>query len=258
MARDFDGTGDYISNNSFAWTGTDDMSVFWWSYVPSPDKQAFTFTIGTTNLAGDRILSHAPWDDGTLYWDYGNATAGDGRLSTSYVAYMDKWTSIGLLATSAELMKIYLDGVEVATQDFRGAPTNKTRITIGSDAIGSSSLSHKGRIAWFAVWNVGLTATEFSMLHNGMPPLALRPNSLKACYPIWGTTSPEPDWAGGNFHAAVTNTTRIDHPPRISALWLAPHPRLVQVAAAAAAGQPSMRRWGGIPHMLTGQRGRTW
>lgn len=27
---------------------------------------------------------------------------------------------------------------------------------------------------------------------------------------------------------------------------------------AAAEGHPTMRRWGGIPHMLTGQRGRTW
>src|SRR5574337_1031861 len=32
----------------------------------------------------NRVLAHAPWSDGNIYWDYGNFTSGSGRISSAY------------------------------------------------------------------------------------------------------------------------------------------------------------------------------
>ena len=148
----------------------------------------------------------------------------------------------------------YLNGATdgTFTQTAPGSFTGTKRIGSRSDA----TRFWDGGLAHLAVWNIALSAVEIEMHRRGLLP---RLNSLVGYWGLFGTVSPEPDWSGNNNHGTLTGTARIDHPPGISAVWLAPHPRLSQVAAAAvAAGHPTMRRWGGIPHMLTGQRGGTW
>lgn len=223
MALNFDGSNDYLTNTSFPWTGTDDITVFVKNFVPSPDQNSYLFSLSTTNSPStDRVLCHAPWSDGILYWDYGNATAGSGRLSYDYTGngYLDKWVSIALLATSAPLMKIYLDGTEVATQSSRGSPSNRTAIRLCARGDLGAGNFHKGRLATFAIWNVGLTPSEILRLHYGDSPHEIRADKLVLFYPIWGTGSHEPDWGPGKYHATIGDApTRYDHPPRTSLRW---------------------------------------
>jgi hypothetical protein len=52
--------------------------------------------------------------DKNIYWDYGTYTVNNGRVYTSYAAYLDKWTHIALVSagTGGTYQAIYLDGVE--------------------------------------------------------------------------------------------------------------------------------------------------
>ncbi|HUS97350.1 MAG TPA: LamG-like jellyroll fold domain-containing protein [Hyphomicrobiaceae bacterium] len=86
-----------------------------------------------------------------------------------------------------------------------------------------------GDIANVGLWPYALTASELEAVRVQTNPLR-----AKFYAPLFGTTSPEPDWSGANNHGTLTGTARADHPPRIEGIW--PTVRRFFVAAAAAGG----------------------
>src|SRR3990167_6476423 len=227
MARNLNGTSDFLKNTSFSVVAADDITVFFWNFALTPAQNSFFFVIGGS-ADDDRLLCLAPWSNETLYWDYGNATAGDGRLSTSYGAYMNKWTAVGLGAASTPIMKIYLDGAQVATQNSRGTPTTVTPLRIGT--FNETSEFHKGRLAEFTIWNAFLDAAEHAALGKGISPLLIRPGSLLFHAPLIGLASPEIERIG-SFNLTLTGTTQFAHPKIIY-----PHRRGIRRFTTAAAG----------------------
>ena len=143
-------------------------------------------------------------------------------------------------AANADRLKLYKDGV-AKTLTYSGttaaaAPTTAATVQAGFWREAGAAAAD-GEAAELAIWvGVVFSAQEALLLGNGLSPLALRPDKLVLYAPMFGTTSPEPDWSGNANHGTVTGATATDHPPKVTAVWLAPHPRLVQVAAAAAAG----------------------
>ena len=84
------------------------------------------------------------------------------------------------------------------------------------------------------VIHVGATLTDVEVAAMAFM-LPMRPDVVKGFWPLWGTTTAEPDWSGFNFHGTVTGAVRVDHPPGICAIF--PQARRPQ-ATVAAAGDP--------------------
>jgi len=63
--------------------------------------------------------------------------------------------------------------------------------------------------------NVGLVGTKLTLdeLKRIMVSSSYR-GYAGGYWPLWGTTTVEPDWSGQNKHGTVTGATRFDHPPR--------------------------------------------
>ena len=66
--------------------------------------------------ASNRSLLHLPFSDGALYWDFGNATAGSGRISTSISAYLAAGTiNIWGVSAGSRGREIWRNGILLAS-----------------------------------------------------------------------------------------------------------------------------------------------
>lgn len=180
--------------------------------------------------------------------------------TTSYLA--NTWHHACGVAVSPTSRLVYLDGGGVGTEvtSRTPAPGNLNRVSIGRfNAAGVQTDYMSGRIAECAIWNVALSASEVAMLAKGLAPPYIQPGNLKGYWPLWGAHSPEIDLTplASNQLMTVTGAVTGNHAsvqPFSSRRWGS-----IVDAGTAAAGQPTMRRWSGVPHLGHGQQiGRTW
>jgi hypothetical protein len=161
-AVDFDGSNDYVTNSSFSWPSSSSITVSFWNNTPGGVADS-AFSVG--NDITDRIQSHAPWSDNILYWDYG--TIANGRISTNYASYLNKWTHVTLVNNGTNFKAIYLNGVLVASgTTVATPPTAKTGVWIGQFA----GNYHIGKIDDFRIYTQALSAadilTQYNNTHN--------------------------------------------------------------------------------------------
>ena len=155
----FDGVNDYVTNALFSWANNSPITVSFWNYSPG-GTAASAFTIGNSD-SPNRIHAHAPWIDNVLYWDYGDAT--NGRISTSYSSYLNKWTLVTLVNNGTNFKAIYLNGVLVTSgTTVATPPTAQTGIWIGA----WPNFFHNGKIDDFRIYNRTLSANEVKQLYN--------------------------------------------------------------------------------------------
>ena len=72
--------------------------------------------IGYSGGASDRVNAHLPFGNGTVYWDYGNATEGSGRLSVSGQTWpLHQLDAFALVAGASRGREIWRNGVLIAS-----------------------------------------------------------------------------------------------------------------------------------------------
>jgi hypothetical protein len=90
----------------------------------------------------------------------------------------------------------------------------------GSFIIGASNDSGSnpfdGRIADVRIYNIVLNVNELNSVMRGAH---VRPDALKGWWPLWGVSSPEPDWSGNGSVGNITGCAAADHPPNYSILF---------------------------------------
>ncbi len=130
--------GRHIRNDKFTWStkGTNDpveASVCMWVKALSGGGNMFRVGSGS---GGVRFMSHTPWTNGAIYWDY-PLTGGRGRLNTSGGAFNDhygKWTAVTLISrgNNGNYSAIYIDGKLAAQRNRSDGPdVTKQRIWVG-------------------------------------------------------------------------------------------------------------------------------
>lgn len=86
--------------------------------------------------ADDRVLAHAPFGDGNCYWDFGNATAGSGRISVAWTKTLD-YRAVAFVAGPNKGREIWSDGVRLAA-DASATATRPTTNNVDGFRIGSA------------------------------------------------------------------------------------------------------------------------
>ena len=152
----FDGQDQRATDATLTWNGGP-VTVEYWTYVKrSTLKPSTTFMVGEGDNGGNRFQAHAPWDDGNLYWDYGNI--GDkGRISTSFNRFFDQWVHIAFVSDGSSFKAIYINGELAASGNEASAPTGLKKLTIGG-MVGNNAFN--GSVDEFRIWNVVRTADE--------------------------------------------------------------------------------------------------
>jgi len=116
--------------------------------------------------------------------------------------------------------KMYYDAVDQGAPTEEGGPpsgsptTNANVYVLGNRDPGTDR-AWDGYLAEWVVYNRVLTPNEVGILYVAGP--SALPYNPAHYLPTFGVTTPEPDWSGNGFIGQITGTTRVDHPPRISA-----------------------------------------
>jgi len=108
------------------------------------------------------------------------------------------------LNRTAANMQLYMDGtlqtITVSAQSsdpgplWNGAVSQPWITLMAAQNNGSNVNFAKGKIADVGIWQVILTANEAASLGHCVPPNRVRPESLVAYWPLYGTDSPEPEY----------------------------------------------------------------
>lgn len=209
MARDLDGTN-YIScgqgaNVNFA---TSTMSIHAWVNVDSSSPTK-TIVGKAANSFGDlyylmRVdtLSPAFWFGTGSGADY--VGCGAGVAVTAGV-----WSSL-LGVKEATVMRMYADGVVGAdVANSRSHSTGGLNTYLGVSNVAADGDQKQAEVA---IWDVALTAGEAVALAKGFSPLLIRPQSLKAYFPLYGNVTPEVCAKSGIATAHNATPAKVAHP----------------------------------------------
>src|SRR5688572_5567670 len=164
----FTTAGAAINIPGFSWPTGGPVTVAFWNNVATAQvQQSSAFSVGGLN-APNRFHVHAPWNDATpnIYWDYGDYGT-PGRINTSYVPYLNKWTHVALVSAgnSGNFKAIYLDGVlAVSATTSDGPDVALSGLTIGR---WPGSSEHKGLIDDFRIYSYVLQDTQIAALAAG-------------------------------------------------------------------------------------------
>lgn len=173
----------------------------------------FSVTAATTNLvrqASNSVITTSAWQHVILTWD-GSGTAAN--------------------------VHFYVNGTEpsyATTTDMVGSPTDNSAASLLIGNNPAATRTFNGGIAEVATWSAVLGAQEIAILASGYTAGHVRPDILTGYWPLYGTSSPEPDVSGFNNHGTLTGTARLDHPPVTQHPFS--RPRRVWFTPAAAAG----------------------
>jgi hypothetical protein len=152
----------------------------------------------------------------------GNLTARSRGAIGNYIAthttksLANTWYHALAVYANSSSRIIYLDGLDPATNSTDcGAMSGQNRTAVGRRISTGTAGYMGGDIGEVAIWSAGLNAAEALMLATGISPLAVRPQSLVAYWPLFGTQSPEIDRVGGYDMTLTNGPTQADHPPAL-------------------------------------------
>lgn len=215
MARDFDNADDYVRLLTTASAlKVDTFTVSVWA---DPDN------------SDGFIASHMDFGGGAFGWNlYVNTGGNDGKVryelhttatnqinSTTNVVSTAGWHHI-VATYDGSFQRLYINGVEEANVGKSGTVNYGATadIFVGNDE--TLAFDYDGRAAELALWSGAFSATQVANLYAANHVFSF-PNLL-LYWPLFGTSSPEPDWAGGGNHGTVSGAVQADHPPHIG-VW---------------------------------------
>jgi len=239
MARDFDGSADYLEGAfvpvtpypvwTCAWANTDDGGAEGAIVVVSNDASAVFFRYGLVQVGGS-FLYIVNGVDASAEIEAGTATVGT-------------WHHVLGLSRDATDHELYVDGTSVGTSNTDpGALTGLDSTTIGAENTDAGfNTLFNGQIGEVGIGNVSLVVNEIVGLANRTH--LSRARGIQAYYPIYGFNSPEPDLTGAKNNLTVTSAPPLaNHPPVIpysARFW--GHGPLVEAPVGAAYYQQYLR-----------------
>ena len=240
MARDFDGSADYLTRTGTPIITAYPFTVSAWINIDSFTNSPAVFQFGNS-AADDSRMGLYFHTTGQLYASARNGSNIRMWGTTASCSTGTWYNVIGVFLDSTTNVS-YIDGV--GTGSYVSSAT-ATWPTLGRTAIGAvhrstASQFCDGRIAEVAVWNAALSnsAGEIPQLVSGMSPLMVRPQSLVAYWPLHvraGASGDELDWVGGQTLSQVSSPPLSDH-PRI----IYPRRRIITPYQAAAGSLPTL------------------
>ena len=215
MARDFTSASEQLlQNNSAVLTVVPITLVCWFNahditndnrLIKLQDTaDGYYFTLRLDGNANDTVVAQA------------FASGGTNQAASTATYTADTWHHAAAVFVGNAERHAYLDGGNKGSET-----TSQTPSSIDATYIGGARNDNgfcDASIAEAAIWNTDLTEAEIAVLATGVSPLAVRPQSLVAYWPLVGNLSPELDFVGGYDMALTNGPTKADHPP-VQKVW---------------------------------------
>jgi len=149
----------------FTWPAGSPITVEFWIFVRSDQLcQGSIFSIGN-QASPNRVQAHCPWEDGRLYFDYGNIDSQSGRVSVDFRPYLDQWVHVALVGGGNQpdsALVVYLNGERkgVGQTGASGAQHDLTGLSIGRESAGYGAFGQRALLAEFRIWNLARSQAE--------------------------------------------------------------------------------------------------
>ena len=157
----FDGVDDHVRMGPFGpLAPLTEVTIEFWQRVHSVRKQS-PFSL-EPDLTANRMQVHTPWENGIVYWDFGNIS-GNGRLTyTPPESLVGQWNHFAFVASqSGNFMRIYRNGVLEAQKtgmDIREPGTFD--LILGRYTLSNVSYYFDGELDEFRIWNTARTEAQ--------------------------------------------------------------------------------------------------
>lgn len=230
MARLFDDAStQYLTVASTPVTGPP-LTMCAWAYFDTlptvADAEMHILTLHAGGVQHRFSISGSKYVSNNLVFDVRNGVI-TSMATTTVAPSVNTWFHVCGVARDVDDREVYINAGNSGTSSVDNQPNAATDIEIGSLFGGNSSIS--GMVAEAAIWNVALTAAEVAVLATGVTPLAVRPQSLVAYWPLINEDDDDP--VGGYDMTPVNSPTWAAH-PRVRYF---PLPSIGRPSAAAAA-----------------------
>lgn len=209
MSRNFS-SGNYLEATLGALAAPTPMTIAAWC-KPSATALGTMFSIGDSNTGNYVALG----SDGTGRVFLETATPNSDSFSVGTMG-TGTWRHAAGVTSSVTNHLAYLGGVAGTADTTSVNPTTLDRTTIGALVQTGSRISpFSGAVAHCAIWNIALSAAEIAALAAGRNPLTIAKANLVGYWPVFGDSSPEPDFSGVAFPLPIggTPTKGSDDPP---------------------------------------------
>lgn len=212
MARDFNGSSQYLSNANALVTAVP-FSMSAWFNADSYTLSNGIFVIGDTGTNNENmgLCCSSTGHVRAFSRNLGNESA----AQSSTTASTGTWAHAAGVWSAANARAAYLNGGNKGTESTSRTPTAAAldNTWIARHVSNSLGLYFDGRVAEVALWNVALDDSEVAALGKGFCPLLIRPQSLVGYWPVLGNQSPEQDRWATKFDMTLQNSpTKADHP----------------------------------------------
>lgn len=165
LAVSFNATNAYVQIPGAGLTlPTEEITVEFWER-PLERRSQVSFGLNP-DFVGNRFLSHAPWSDGFVYWDFGNIN------SVGRVAYLPpeeilgRWQHWAFVSSkSGSFQRIYRNGKLEMSDATAGVFAHYSAdLQIGGGSLGGAFASpFKGEIDEFRIWSVARSEEEIRL-----------------------------------------------------------------------------------------------
>lgn len=186
---------------------TNEVTISYWCLGDPLKMPRAHNTLEAYDAQGRRVINiHAPWDNGTVYWDcgYNPTDGGYDRIEKNTIPenWEGRWNHWTYVKTKTGVMRIYLNGVLFHEGNGKTRAMNGiTKFVIGSGGSGS----YEGLLDEIQVWNVALDeATIKSYMTRQIDDA--HPNYAKLILYYHGESDTDPlvarDASPSGFHGA--------------------------------------------------------
>jgi hypothetical protein len=170
------------NNNSFAVS-------FWQFNNANSNSSSFWLTAPDADGNERGAQAHAPWGNGTVYFDQSGCCDGPERLNFAGagITMVNVWQHFVFQKDSLGNREIWVDGVLAASAGGGDAsdPFNGV-LTIGAEGP-SQANSFGGRIDDMAIWNTALNPTEIGKLAGGATAVSIIPEPSSVLLGLLGS-----------------------------------------------------------------------
>jgi hypothetical protein len=211
MARDLDGSADYLERTTAILTATPATFAIWFRADTVTGSHRL-ITINDRGIAGDLLSLYQ--EAATLVAQHHDGGAGASSAVSSGTVVQDQWHHGAAVFDDDTNRHAYLDGGNKVSNSLVQNLVDVDTTTIGSMDYTSRIQYFNGDVAEAAIWNVALTDGEIKSLAAGMLPSKIRSANLLGYWPIYGLSSPEIDYSGkGNTMPVISAPPLSDHAP---------------------------------------------
>lgn len=210
MARGFTDAADNYLSYGFALSSAYPLSFSCWFYPTVKDVDHYALVTMADTAVVNQWLGLYPNSLNSVNMSVRNVNGYSATTTTMF--NLNTWNhTLGVLESSTSRY-VYLNGGGKATDTNTCAfPTGLDNTIIGALIRTTTLQTISSRVAEVAIWSVALGDVEAVALAAGISPLAVRPQSLVAYWPLF--TDADIDIVGGYDLTDYNSPTVADHPP---------------------------------------------